>query len=124
MCSLAENEEGRASLIAAGACGALVEALTIAEADDTRCSIAFAMTSFAESEQGRTSLISGGACGALVEALKVADDIDTIRNATKKLLSKMTMLGEALPCISLRGRNKCKAAAARMQRVGSEGSRG
>ena len=54
---------------------ALVEALTTAEADDARCSIAYAMTSFAESEQGRTSLISGGACGALVEALKAADDI-------------------------------------------------
>jgi hypothetical protein len=65
-------EEGRVSLIAA--CAALVEALKVAETDDSRCSIAFQISLLAEIENGRVALIAAGACASLVEALKVAED--------------------------------------------------
>jgi hypothetical protein len=43
---LAQIEEGRVALIATGACTAVVEALKVAEAVDTRGHIAFAISKF------------------------------------------------------------------------------
>jgi hypothetical protein len=69
---LAKSEEGRAGLAAAGACGALVEALKVAEDDDTRSNIAWVMCKIAEHEEGRAGLAGAGACGALEAAERMS----------------------------------------------------
>jgi hypothetical protein len=76
MCDLAEVEDSRACLVAAGACSALVGALKVAEEDDARSYIADAMQGLAESEEGRSGLTAAGACGAMVGALKDAEEDD------------------------------------------------
>ncbi len=65
MGNIAFCEEGRAGLAAAGACGALVEALKVAEEDVTGNNIVNAIGKFAESEEGRIGLAAAGACGVL-----------------------------------------------------------
>ncbi len=69
MCSLAESEVGRASLVAAGACGALVEALKIAKADATRCNIANAVANFVDlvgTWQSKVLILFRGGLGFMV----------------------------------------------------------
>ena len=75
-----EDDDSCASFIAAGACGALVDALGIAETDDTRGSIALSIFNLAQNEEGRSALIAAGACGALVDALGIATTDDTRGN--------------------------------------------
>ncbi len=72
-------------MAAAGAFCPLVEALNVAEEDNTRESIASAICHLALSEEGRTGLAAAGACGALVEALKVAEE----GNARKSIANAM-----------------------------------
>ena len=67
------NEEGRASLVAAGASGAIVEALKTADDDAMRQLIACVISILALNEEGCASFVAEDACGALVEALKTAD---------------------------------------------------
>ncbi len=43
ICQVTSSEEGRAGVVAAGGCGALVEAMKIAEEEDTRGNIAVAI---------------------------------------------------------------------------------
>jgi hypothetical protein len=74
MYKLAENEEGRASLVAAGACGVLVGELKIADEELEKSQIAdngtmkgiiaHAMNNLVMKMQGRASLVAAGACGA------------------------------------------------------------
>ena len=72
-------------MAAAGACVALVEALKVAEEDDTRSNIAWAMGLLAKSEEGRAGLAGAGACGALVEALNVAQADVTRGNISRAM---------------------------------------
>ncbi len=62
-----------AAAAAACGCGALVEALKIAEEDGTRRNVAGAILEVAWSEEGRAGVVAAGGCGALVEALKIAE---------------------------------------------------
>jgi len=52
MGNIAEFEEGRTGLVLPDACVALVEALKVAEEDDTRFSIAFDIVQLAQIEEG------------------------------------------------------------------------
>ena len=59
-------------MTSAGACGALVEALKVAEDDITRGNIAHAMHNLALSEEGCAGLVAAGACGALEAAQRMS----------------------------------------------------
>ena len=69
---LSEIQEGRLD-----SCGALVEALKIAENDNSRSKILPIINNLSETEKGRAAFIAAGACGALVEALQVAEADDS-----------------------------------------------
>jgi len=93
ICNLAEEEQSRACLAAAGACGALVEALKVAEEDITKRIIAHAMEHLSTNEDGRTGLAVAGACGVLVEALKVAEEDDT-RDSVARAMANIALSEE------------------------------
>ena len=60
------------ALIAAGACGALVESLSIAETEETREVIASVVANVSRIPEGCAAFIAAGACSALVEAFEIA----------------------------------------------------
>ena len=55
---LAESEDGRAGVIAAGGCGALVEAWHFVQDDETRFHIANVLVKLGWREEGRPSAVS------------------------------------------------------------------
>jgi hypothetical protein len=69
---MSDIQEGRLD-----SCGALVEALNIAENDNSRSKILPIINNLSDTAKGRAALIAAGACGALVEALKVAEADDS-----------------------------------------------
>jgi hypothetical protein len=79
---LIERQTGYAAFNAAensaNASGALVEALKIAETDDTRNNLARAIGCLAQIDEGEggTTLIAAGGCYALVEVFKIAETDD------------------------------------------------
>ena len=66
-------------LVAAGGCAALVEALKIAEDENTRNVISTIIYQVSRIEEGRASLVAEGCCPVLVNTLKIseADKLNT-----------------------------------------------
>jgi hypothetical protein len=84
---LADCEEGRAGVVTAGGCGALVEAFKIAEEIDTRDSIVCIIRELAESEKGRAVVVAAGALlGAFMIDITRSDGLITSLRLARTIL--------------------------------------
>jgi hypothetical protein len=73
---ICQDQQGRAALIAVGACGALVKVLKISETEETRRYISRAIFNLARDDEGRRALVAAGACEAATHALRSAASYD------------------------------------------------
>ena len=84
---LVQSESGCAAFVSvetsARVCGVLLDAVRVAETEDTRISILMAIGYISKIEEGRTGLIAAGACAALAHDLSVAKTELTIKNVAK-----------------------------------------
>ena len=73
---ICHDQQGRAALIAVGACGVLVKVLKISETEETRRYISLAIFNLARDDEGRRALVAAGACEAATHALRSAASDD------------------------------------------------
>ena len=73
---ICHDQQGRAALIAVGACGVLVKVLNISDTEETRRYISRATFNLARDDEGRLALVAAGACEAATHALRSAASDD------------------------------------------------